>query len=138
VIFRQVIHDDLGCASYFVGDDKAGVAAVVDPKLHVEDYLRLARYTGLSIEHVLETHNHADHVSGHTRPRGATGATIHVSRLAEAGYEHEPFDDAWELSLGGPFSPATRCSSATPGGPTWPSSPRTALGRSSARSTAAF
>jgi len=77
VIFRQVIHDDLGCASYFVGDDKAGVAAVVDPKLHVEDYLRLARYTGLSIEHVLETHNHADHVSGHARLRAATGATIH-------------------------------------------------------------
>ncbi len=44
MIFRQVIHDDLGCASYFVGDD--GVAAVIDPKLHVEDYLSLARYTG--------------------------------------------------------------------------------------------
>ncbi len=99
MIFRQVIHEDLGCASYFVGDD--GVAAVVDPKLHVEDYLRLARYTGVQIEHVVETHNHADHVSGHGRLAAATGATIHVSRLAEVEYEHEPFDDGWELALGG-------------------------------------
>ncbi len=98
MIFRQVIHDDLGCASYFVGDD--GVAAVIDPKLHVEDYLSLARYTGVSIEHVLETHNHADHVSGHGRLAAATGATIHISRVAEAEYEHQPFDDGWELELG--------------------------------------
>jgi hydroxyacylglutathione hydrolase len=100
VIFRQITHDDLGCASYLIGDEDAGVAAVVDPKLETEDYLRLARYMGVRIEHVLETHNHADHVSGHGRLAGATGATIHVHRLAEPEYEHEPFDDGWELELG--------------------------------------
>jgi hydroxyacylglutathione hydrolase len=100
VIFRQLTHDDLGCASYLVGDDDAGIAAVIDPRFEIDDYLLLARYMNVQIEHVLETHNHADHVSGHGRLAAATGATIHVHRDAEPDYEHEPFDDGWELELG--------------------------------------
>src|SRR3954454_22564257 len=100
MIFRQITHDDLGCASYLIGDEDAGVAAVVDPKLDIEDYLALARYMAVSIEHILETHNHADHVSGHGRLAAATGAAIHVNRLAEPDYDHEPFDDGFELALG--------------------------------------
>jgi hydroxyacylglutathione hydrolase len=99
MIFRQITHDDLGCASYLIGDEKAGVAAVVDPRFEVDEYLALARYMGVSIEHIFETHNHADHVSGHGRLAAATGAPIHVHRLAKPAYEHEPFDDgeAWDL-----------------------------------------
>ena len=78
MIFRQIIHDDLGCASYLVGDEKAGVAAVVDPRFEIDEYLEMARYAGVSIEHILETHNHADHVSGHGRLAAATGADIHI------------------------------------------------------------
>jgi hydroxyacylglutathione hydrolase len=100
MIFRQLTHDDLGCASYLVGDEDAGVAAVVDPKLDIDEYLRLARYLGVRIEHILETHNHADHVSGHGRLAAATGAAIHIHRTAAPGYDHEPFDDGWELALG--------------------------------------
>jgi glyoxylase-like metal-dependent hydrolase (beta-lactamase superfamily II)/rhodanese-related sulfurtransferase len=100
LIFRQITHDDLGCASYLIGDDHAGVAAVVDPRFEIDEYLRLARFIGVSIEHVLETHNHADHVSGHGRLAAATGARIHVHRIAEPDYDHEPFDDGWELELG--------------------------------------
>ena len=100
MIFRQLTHDDLGCASYLIGDEDAGVAAVVDPKLDIDDYLRLARYLGVRIEHILETHNHADHVSGHGRLVAATGATIHVHRVADSSYDHEPFDDGWQLALG--------------------------------------
>jgi hydroxyacylglutathione hydrolase len=100
MIFRQITHDDLGCASYLIGDEDAGVAAVVDPKLDVEPYLALARYMGVRLEHVLETHNHADHVSGHGRLAAATGATIHIHRDASPDYAHEPFDDGWELALG--------------------------------------
>jgi glyoxylase-like metal-dependent hydrolase (beta-lactamase superfamily II)/rhodanese-related sulfurtransferase len=100
MLFRQVTHDDLGCASYIVGDDDAGIAAVVDPRFEIDVYLDLARYTGVRIEHILETHNHADHVSGHGRLAAATGATIHVHRLADPSYDHEPFDDGWELELG--------------------------------------
>jgi glyoxylase-like metal-dependent hydrolase (beta-lactamase superfamily II)/rhodanese-related sulfurtransferase len=100
MLFRQITHDDLGCASYLVGDESAGVAAVVDPRLDIDEYLRLARYTGVHIDHILETHNHADHVSGHGRLAAATGATIHVHRDAAPDYVHEPFDDGWELQLG--------------------------------------
>jgi hydroxyacylglutathione hydrolase len=100
VIFRQLTHDDLGCASYLVGDEDAGVAAVIDPRFEIDDYLLLARYMNVQIEHVLETHNHADHVSGHGRLAAATGATIHVHRAAEPDYDHEPFDHGWELELG--------------------------------------
>jgi hydroxyacylglutathione hydrolase len=101
VIFRQLVHEDLGCASYLIGDEDAGVAAVVDPKLDIDEYLRLARFLGVRIEHILETHNHADHVSGHGRLAAATGATIHVHREAAPDYEHDAFDDGWELELGG-------------------------------------
>jgi hydroxyacylglutathione hydrolase len=100
MVFRQVTHDDLGCASYLIGDTGAGVAAVVDPRFEIDEYLDLARYMGVSIEHVLETHNHADHVSGHGRLAAATGATIHIHRDAGPDYEHEPFDDGYELHLG--------------------------------------
>jgi glyoxylase-like metal-dependent hydrolase (beta-lactamase superfamily II)/rhodanese-related sulfurtransferase len=100
MIFRQITHDDLGCASYLIGDEKAGVAAVVDPRFEVDDYLELARYMGVRIEHVFETHNHADHVSGHGRLAAATGATIHIHRDAAPDYEHEPFGDGDEWELG--------------------------------------
>jgi hydroxyacylglutathione hydrolase len=100
VIFRQFVHDDLGCASYLIGDEDAGVAAVVDPRLDIDAYLRAARYLGVRIEHILETHNHADHVSGHGRLAAATGAVIHIHRDAAPEYEHEPFEDGWELPLG--------------------------------------
>jgi glyoxylase-like metal-dependent hydrolase (beta-lactamase superfamily II)/rhodanese-related sulfurtransferase len=100
MLFRQIVHEDLGCASYLVGDTASGVAAVVDPQWNIDPYLHLARLHGVRIEHVLETHNHADHVSGHGRLARASGATIHVHELAEAEYEHEPFKHGWRLSLG--------------------------------------
>jgi glyoxylase-like metal-dependent hydrolase (beta-lactamase superfamily II)/rhodanese-related sulfurtransferase len=101
MLFRQIIHEDLGCASYLVSDRESGVAAVVDPQWDIDPYLRLARLHGVRIGHVLETHNHADHVSGHGRLARATGARIHIHELAEAEYEHEAIADGWVLELGG-------------------------------------
>jgi hydroxyacylglutathione hydrolase len=100
MLFRQIVHEDLGCASYLVGDTGSGVAAVVDPQWDIDPYLHLARLHGVRIAHVLETHNHADHVSGHGRLARATGATIHVHELAGAEYPHEAFSDGWTLQLG--------------------------------------
>lgn len=100
MLFRQIIHEDLGCASYFVADRECGVAAVVDPQWDIAPYQQLARLHGVRIGHVLETHNHADHVSGHGRLCRAAGATVHVHELAAAEYPHEPFADGWKLELG--------------------------------------
>ena len=98
MFFRQVLHDDLGCASYVIAD--GGEAAVIDPKWEIEDYLGLAAEHGFRIAHVLETHNHADHLSGHGRLQAATGAAIHVSRHAGAEYEHERLDDGDAVLVG--------------------------------------
>lgn len=100
MLFRQIIHEDLGCASYLVADRECGVAAVVDPQWDIAPYQQLARLHGVRIGHVLETHNHADHVSGHGRLCRATGATVHIHELAEAEYPHEAFADGWKLELG--------------------------------------
>jgi hydroxyacylglutathione hydrolase len=101
MIFRQILHDDLGCASYLVGDEKAGVAAVVDPRFEIDAYLDIARYLGVRITDVFETHNHADHVSGHGRLVAATGARIHVHALVEPEFEHEPFEHGDQWDIGG-------------------------------------
>ena len=100
MLFRQVLHPDLGCASYVIADTAAGLGAVVDPKRDVAEYLELARAHGFTIAHVIETHNHADHVSGRARLAEATGARSWVSPLAGAGYPHDPFADGAEIELG--------------------------------------
>jgi glyoxylase-like metal-dependent hydrolase (beta-lactamase superfamily II)/rhodanese-related sulfurtransferase len=98
MFFRQVLHEDLGCASYVVAD--ASEAAVIDPKWEIEDYLALAEEHDFTIAHILETHNHADHVSGHGRLAAATGARIYVSREAGVAYEHVPLADGDSVAVG--------------------------------------
>jgi hydroxyacylglutathione hydrolase len=98
VFFRQVLHEDLGCASYVIAD--GGEAAVIDPKWDVEEYLELAHEHGFEIAHILETHNHADHVSGKGRLQKATGAPIHVPAEAGVGFEHEPMADGASVGVG--------------------------------------
>src|SRR5437879_4052668 len=100
MLFRQVLHPDLGCASYVIADTAAGVGAVVDPKWEIEEYLELAQARGFRIGHVVETHNHADHLSGRARLVEATAAHCWVHRLAEAGYPHTPIEDGDEIVLG--------------------------------------
>jgi glyoxylase-like metal-dependent hydrolase (beta-lactamase superfamily II)/rhodanese-related sulfurtransferase len=98
VFFRQILHEDLGCASYVVAD--RGEAAVIDPKWEIDDYLELAREHELRIAHVLETHNHADHVSGRGRLAVATGAVLHAPAGAGAAYEHEALEDGTAVDVG--------------------------------------
>src|ERR687887_2907509 len=98
MFFRRVRHEDRGCASYVIAD--GGEAAVVDPQWQIEDYLELAHEHDFRIRHVLETHNHADHLSGRGRLAAATGATLHVSAQAGAEYDYEPLDEGTTLELG--------------------------------------
>jgi hydroxyacylglutathione hydrolase len=98
VFFREVLNEDLGCASYIVAD--GGEAAVIDPKWEVEEYLEIAEENGFKISHILETHNHADHLSGKGRLVEATGAPIHISRDAGVEYENEPLEDGAVVEVG--------------------------------------
>src|SRR5450755_2064287 len=81
VFFRQVLHRDLGCASYVLGD--AGEAVVVDPRWDIDVYLEIAAEQRLEITHVIDTHDHADHVSGRLRLVQATGAQAHRAGTAD-------------------------------------------------------
>ena len=84
--FRQFYLGCLAQASYMIGSD--GEAAVVDPRRDVDVYLEEARAQGLTIRHVIETHLHADFVSGHRELAERTGAKIYFGAKAGAKFAH--------------------------------------------------
>ena len=91
----------LGClahASYMVGS--AGLAAVVDPQRDVDQYLDEARAHGLRIAHVIETHLHADFVSGHRELAERAGAQIYLGASSGATFPHVPVRDGDEITFG--------------------------------------
>jgi hydroxyacylglutathione hydrolase len=96
VLFRQFVDDDLGCASYLIGDPATGEALVVDPAYAIEQYLD----DGVRIVRVLETHTHADHVSGHGRLALEHGIPVSVHPLAEPEFEHDALEDGQTLRVG--------------------------------------
>jgi glyoxylase-like metal-dependent hydrolase (beta-lactamase superfamily II)/rhodanese-related sulfurtransferase len=100
VLFWQLVDDDLGCASYLVGDEEAGEAVVVDPAYAVEPYLDEAERRGVRIVRVLETHTHADHVSGHGRLALEHGVPVSIHSEAGVEYAHTPLEDGCELDVG--------------------------------------
>jgi hydroxyacylglutathione hydrolase len=100
VLFRQFVDDDLGCASYLIGDPSKGEAFLVDPAYAIEQYLEAADEAGVRIVRVLETHTHADHVSGHGRLALEHGVPISVHPVAEPEFPSEPLDDGQELAVG--------------------------------------
>ena len=100
MLFRQLVDDDLGCAAYLVGDEHAGVAVAVDPPYAVEPMLALGEHHGVRVVAVLETHTHADHVSGHGRLGLELGLTVRIHEAAGAEYPHEPLQDGTEVVVG--------------------------------------
>jgi len=100
VLFTQLVDEDLGCACYVVGDEAAGVGVVVDPPLHVEPVLDEAERRGLRIERVLETHTHADHVSGHGRLALERGVPVSIHPAAEPDYPFDPLEDGAVVEVG--------------------------------------
>ena len=100
MFFRQY---DLACLSlysYLVGDTTTGRAVVVDPQRDISQYLADAEANGLRIERVLETHFHADFLSGHLELAEATGAVISYGSVAEPDFPIEPLAHGQRLSLG--------------------------------------
>ncbi len=103
LIFERIQTEGIAQLSYLVGDDSAGVAALIDPRADVDCYLELAREKKVSITHIFETHIHADLVSGARElcARVET-AKIFVSHEGGASYdfEHEPLHDGDTFKLG--------------------------------------
>jgi glyoxylase-like metal-dependent hydrolase (beta-lactamase superfamily II)/rhodanese-related sulfurtransferase len=100
VLFQQFLDDDLGCASYLIGDEEAGVAAIVDPPYAIEPVLEAVERHGVRLVRVLETHTHADHLSGHGRLALELGVPVSIHPAAEAAYPHDPLEDGAEVELG--------------------------------------
>ncbi len=100
-IFTQYYLDCLSQASYLIGDETTGRAVVVDPRRDVDEYVRDAADAGLEIELVIETHFHADFLSGHLELAEATGAEIAYSSVAETEFPSRALADGERHSLGG-------------------------------------
>lgn len=96
--FKQFYLGCLAHASYLIGSD--GEAAVVDPQRDVEQYITEAASEGLKIKYVIETHLHADFVSGHRELAARTGAEIIFSQHAGAAFPHRGVRDSNEIELG--------------------------------------
>ncbi len=101
VIFTQYYLECLSHASYLIGDESTGRGVVVDPQRDVTQYLADAEARGITIERVLETHVHADFLSGHLELAASTGATISYGEAVTGiGFPYEPLTDGQRLSLG--------------------------------------
>ncbi|GFE16312.1 MBL fold hydrolase [Streptomyces glebosus] len=98
--FAQYYLDCLSQASYLIGDKTTGRAVLVDPRRDIDDYLHDAEAAGLRIELVIETHIHADFLSGHLELARATGATIAFGEAAETGFPVRRLRDGERVSLG--------------------------------------
>ncbi|MGW3009315.1 MBL fold metallo-hydrolase [Streptomyces sp. NPDC001219] len=98
--FAQYYLDCLSQASYLIGDETTGRAVLVDPRRDIDDYLHDAEAAGLRIELVIETHVHADFLSGHLEIARATGATVAFGEAAETGFPIRRLRDGERLSLG--------------------------------------
>ncbi|MFI0218755.1 rhodanese-like domain-containing protein [Streptomyces lydicus] len=98
--FAQYYLDCLSQASYLIGDPTTGRAVLVDPRRDIDDYLHDAEAAGLRIELVIETHIHADFLSGHLELARATGATIAFGEAARTGFPIRRLRDGERISLG--------------------------------------
>jgi hydroxyacylglutathione hydrolase len=87
--FQHVYDKTLAQASYFIGCQKAGVAAVIDPKRDVDTYLEIAKQNNMQITHIFETHIHADFLSGARELAAVTGAKMYLSDEGGEGWQYE-------------------------------------------------
>ncbi|MEC4814684.1 MAG: rhodanese-like domain-containing protein [Scytonema sp. PMC 1069.18] len=100
LVLEQINVEGLAHLSYLVGDDKAGVVAVIDPRRDVDIYLQMARERGVRITHIIETHIHADFVSGSHELKARTGAPIYGGKSQDYQLELQPLSEGNELKIG--------------------------------------
>ena len=100
MIFKQFYLNCLAHASYLIGDQQTGTAAVVDPQRDVGQYLAFAAEHCLQIKHVFLTHLHADFIAGHLELQDRAGATIYLGAKAQAEYQFTPLSDGSVVEFG--------------------------------------
>jgi hydroxyacylglutathione hydrolase len=100
MIFKQFYLGCLAHASYVIGDEASGTAAVVDPQRDTDQYIAFASQHGLQIKHVFLTHLHADFVAGHLELRDRVGAKIYLGAAAKAAYAFRPMHDGDAVEFG--------------------------------------
>ena len=100
MIFKQFYLPCLAHASYIIGDEETGTAAIVDPQRDIDQYIAFASEHALQIKHVFLTHLHADFIAGHLELRDRVGATIYLGATAKAAYAFTPFRDGDILEFG--------------------------------------
>ena len=100
MILKQFYLPCLAHASYIIGDEETGTAAVVDPQRDTDHYLAFAAENALKIKHVFLTHLHADFVAGHLELRRLAGATIYLGAAAQAAYPFTPLAEGAILEFG--------------------------------------
>ncbi len=100
MIFKQFYLNCLAHASYLIGDEETGTAAVIDPQRDVERYMEFAAEQKVQIKHVILTHLHADFVAGHLELRDRAGATIYLGAKAQAEYLFTPLGDDSTIEFG--------------------------------------
>jgi hydroxyacylglutathione hydrolase len=100
LIFKQFYLNCLAHASYLIGDEESGIAAVVDPQRDIAHYIAFAAEHKLQIKHVFLTHLHADFVAGHLELRDRAGATIYLGAKAKAEYRFTPLADGDVVEFG--------------------------------------
>jgi hydroxyacylglutathione hydrolase len=100
VILKQFYLSCLAHASYIIGDEQTGTAAVVDPQRDTDQYVAFAAEHSLQIKHVFLSHLHADFVAGHLELRDRVGATIYLGAAAKAQYAFTPLHDGDTIEFG--------------------------------------
>lgn len=100
MIFKQFYLGCLAHASYLIGDEETGTAAVVDPQRDIDQYLAFAAEHALEIKHVFLTHLHADFIAGHLELRQRAGARIYLGTEARADYAFVPLKDGDAVEFG--------------------------------------
>ncbi len=101
MFIEQFVDEGLGNSAYLLGSHETKLAVLIDPLRDVERYLGTAERLGVNIVHVLETHLHADFVSGAREIAAQTGATIGASRESHLGFDHQPLVEGDDLPMGG-------------------------------------
>jgi len=100
VVVKQFYLNCLAHASYLIGDEDSKAAVIVDPQRDTDQYLAFAKEHGLTIQHVVLTHFHADFVAGHLELRNRTGAAIYLGVAAKAEYPFIPLGERDSIDLG--------------------------------------